>query len=74
MNHFAETRRVWADITRHPQASTREIARRTGLPLDTIQLAIYHLDTLGYICRTPGQSRARQVLVPFAVLEEGAPA
>ena len=64
-----ETRLVWDAITQHPTASLRELAQSTDLTVDAVQLAIYALETAGHIARTPGQARARTVLLPFRFQE-----
>ncbi len=65
MSQFDDTRRVWADLTAHPDATLREIQERTGIHSEGVQLAIHALATAGYITRQPRTAKGRRVLVPF---------
>lgn len=60
-------RRVWADITTHPRASTREIADRVGFCFSVVAASLNYLDGAGYI--TSHGSRAYTIVVPFVVIE-----
>ena len=62
----ATTRRVWAALTRDPQASYRELAEQVGVQSKyTVRCAVIRLRDIGYIEFAPGRERARRVLVPF---------
>lgn len=65
MSQFQNTRRVWAALTANPDATIRQIRARTGLHADAVQLAIYQLESAGYITRDPRTARGRRVVVPF---------
>lgn len=55
-------RRVWAAITRRPQATVRELADELGLSHGHVNDT---LAMLGYVEHEAGASRARTVVVPF---------
>jgi len=77
MSQFETTRRVWADLTSNPGASIREICDHTGIHREGVQMAIYQLETAGYIDRDPGVARGRRVVVPMIsefVIHERSPA
>ena len=60
------TRRVWAYVSAHPQASIREIQDQVGLSSSSV--TAYHLrklEQLDYIKTARGLSRARVVIVPL---------
>jgi predicted ArsR family transcriptional regulator len=58
----ATARRVWAAVTRRPQATVRELADELGLSHDHVNDA---LAMLGYVEHEAGDSRARTVIVPL---------
>jgi predicted transcriptional regulator len=67
----ATVRKVWAAVTRTPNASMRELACRLDLCPDTVCVAIQTLHVIGYITYEPGTVGARRVLIPFV---DGGPA
>jgi predicted transcriptional regulator len=62
-------RRVWAAITRNPNASNRELARTVGLSFGAIAGALRFLKDASYITFPKGRRRAITVLIPFLVEE-----
>lgn len=61
------TRRVWAALTRRPQASIRELAASLELSYGHVNDALNVLRDAGYIDGPYGSSRARTVLVPLHI-------
>ena len=65
----AVTRRVWAEVTKDPQATVRELAERTGVPSSSnVYLALVRLRDAGYIDFAPNTNRTRRIIVPFAII------
>lgn len=65
-------RRVWAEVSRTPQASYQDLAVRLGIPKSTVHYALLRLRDAGYIEWEPGLRRARRVVVPFIALRKRA--
>jgi predicted transcriptional regulator len=59
------TRRVWAALTEQPDATYRELAQQTGLPLSVVRAAVERLEKAGYVEADPVVARGRRVLVPL---------
>jgi hypothetical protein len=59
------TRRVWAALTEHPDATYRELAAQTRLPLSVVRAAVGRLEKAGYVEADPVVARGRRVLVPL---------
>jgi SOS-response transcriptional repressor LexA len=65
-----QIRRVWAQVTRTPQASVREMVDAMGLRSTSgVGISLRILREAGYIDYKPGRSRARRVVVPFYEME-----
>ena len=62
-------RRVWAEVTRTPHATTEEMAQRVGKAKSTVHVALLMLRDAGYINFPNKSYRARTVIVPFVVQE-----
>jgi DNA-binding MarR family transcriptional regulator len=62
---FGRTRRVWAALTQQPDATYRELAARTKLPLSVVRAAVQRLENAGYVEADPVVARGRRVLVPL---------
>lgn len=62
-------RRVWAAITRNPNASNRELARIVGLSFGAVSGALRLLKDEDYITFPKGRRRAITILIPFFVEE-----
>lgn len=67
----AVTRRVWAEVTRTPAASYREIGRRIGRHSSHVRYAVEMLIRAGYIERVPRKVGTR-IIVPFYTSERNA--
>lgn len=58
-------RRVWAIVTREPQISVREVAKRMGYKSSSsAQAALVILRQAGYIISEPKKT-GRTIIVPF---------
>lgn len=66
---LAVTRRVWAELTRTPQASYRTIGRRIGRHASHVRYAAEMLIAAGYVERAPGCKGTGRVVVPFYLSE-----
>jgi DNA-binding MarR family transcriptional regulator len=62
---FRRTRRVWAALTEHPDATYRELAAQTRLSLSVVRAAVQRLERAGYVEADPVVARGRRVLVPL---------
>lgn len=62
-------RQVWAELTRTPQASYREIGQRIGRHYSHVRYAVAMLVLAGYVESAYNRERARRVIVPFCVIE-----
>jgi DNA-binding MarR family transcriptional regulator len=67
------TRRVWAELSRTPRVSIREIAARIGISHSGVRYAIAMLVAAGYVEHQSGLDRARRVVVPFYKLTKEKP-
>jgi len=59
------TRRVWAEVTRTPNASVTVLAARAGVVKSTVSRALRTLRAAGYIDYPDRTLQARIVKVPF---------
>jgi DNA-binding MarR family transcriptional regulator len=62
---ICRTRRVGAALSHQPDASYRELATQTGLPLSVVRAAVERLEKAGYVEADPMVARGRRVLVPL---------
>lgn len=61
-------RRVWAAVSRQPQATVRELAAMSGLKSQgTVRLHLRFLRAAGYIEFQDGAERARRIILPCGV-------
>lgn len=59
------TRRVWAEVTKTPNAPITELACRAGVVKSTASRALHALRAAGYIDFPDRTLQARTILVPF---------
>jgi hypothetical protein len=59
------TRREWAALTHQPDATERELAQQTKLPLSVVRAAVERLEKAGYVEADPVVARGRRVVVPL---------
>ncbi len=64
----ATVRRVWAALTRSPQAHVGALAKQIGLSPATVRCALKALKVAGYVDWEPGVHGARTIIVPFACI------
>lgn len=63
-------RRVWAAVTRTPQASVRELAGELEMGFGTVATALRFLRDCGYIRHQHRACRARTIVIPFVLIGE----
>lgn len=64
----ANTRRVWAAVTREPNISIHTLAERLGVSTSVVNYQLHRLRDAGYITFPDRKTGARQVVVPFICL------
>ena len=61
-------RRVWSAVSKHPQATTRELADMTGIKSqNSVSRHLHFLREIGYIDFAHNAARARRIIVPCGV-------
>lgn len=60
-------RKVWAALSRKPQASYQELADALNVPKSTVHYAIMRLIDAGYVEQVKYAGRTRRVIVPFII-------
>lgn len=70
MNEKAKrTRRVWAAVTKYPQATLDELGAIVGYTKSRVWQILEDLRSAGYIDFAPRTKGARTILLPFAAIE-----